>query len=73
MNYAVEMASDDIIYISNFTPIGSGMQVILLLLHQKFERLQYRYYSWEILKYAVEMPSGGIIYIVVYRLVAVPR
>jgi hypothetical protein len=44
MNYAVEMASDDIIYIPSFMTIGSGIQVILRLLPKKFERLQCWYY-----------------------------
>jgi hypothetical protein len=43
--------------------IGSGIQVILRVLPQQFERLWYWYYWWEGLhKYAVEMASGGMMY-----------
>jgi hypothetical protein len=37
MQYAVEMTSDDMIYIPNFMMIGSGIQVKFLL-HQQNER-----------------------------------
>jgi hypothetical protein len=40
MKHANEMASAGMIYISSFMTIGSGIQVILL--PQKFERLQCR-------------------------------
>jgi hypothetical protein len=39
-NYAVEMASVKIIYISDFMTITSGIQVTLRLVRQKFEGLQ---------------------------------
>jgi hypothetical protein len=52
------------IYIPSFMVKGSGIQVILWLLPQKFERLQYWYYWWEgFMKYAVEMDSGDMMYI----------
>jgi hypothetical protein len=39
MVYAIEMASGSMIYIPSFMTIGSGIQVILRLLRQQFERL----------------------------------
>jgi hypothetical protein len=44
--------------------------ITVITLHKKYQRLQCWYYWWEALKYAVEMSSGGMIYIVVHRLVA---
>jgi hypothetical protein len=44
MWYTVEMASDGMIYIPSFMKIGSGIQVILMLLPQQHERLQCWYY-----------------------------
>jgi hypothetical protein len=44
--------------------VGSGIQVILRLLPQQLESLQCFYYLWEgIVKYPVEMVSGGMKYI----------
>lgn len=41
-----------------------GIQVILRLLTQQFERLRCWYYCWEgFVKYTVEMAVGGMIYI----------
>jgi hypothetical protein len=60
MKYNVQMDSGGMIYIPSFLTIGSGIQVILRLLPQRFERLQYWYYCWEgFMKYAVQMASGG--------------
>jgi hypothetical protein len=39
MKYAADLASDGMIYIPSFVTIGSGIQVILRLLPQIFERL----------------------------------
>jgi hypothetical protein len=44
MKNAAEMASGGIMYISYFVTVGSGIQVLLRLLPQQFERLQYWYY-----------------------------
>jgi hypothetical protein len=41
MNCAVEMSLGGMIYIPSFMTISSGIQVILRLLPQRFERLQY--------------------------------
>jgi hypothetical protein len=40
MKYAVEMASDGMIYIPSLMTIGSGIRVILRVLPQQFERPQ---------------------------------
>jgi hypothetical protein len=40
MRHAVEMASDDILYIPNFMKIDSDIQVILRSLFRQIERLQ---------------------------------
>jgi hypothetical protein len=40
MKYTIAVASDGMIYIPHFMKIGSGIQVILRLLPEKFERLQ---------------------------------
>jgi hypothetical protein len=37
MKYTVEMASECMIYIPSFMKIGSGIHVILRLLHRQFE------------------------------------
>jgi hypothetical protein len=60
----LEMALGCMMYTRLFMTIGVGIQLILKLLPQQFERLQCWYY-WreEFMKYAVEMASGGIIYI----------
>jgi hypothetical protein len=51
-------------HIPSFMKIGSGIQILLRLLPQQFKWLQYWYYSWEgFMMYAIEMPSGGMIYI----------
>jgi hypothetical protein len=39
MMYSTEMASDGMIYIPSFMMIGSGIQVMLRLLPEQFERL----------------------------------
>jgi hypothetical protein len=39
MKHAIETASDDMIYIISFMKIGLGIQVILRVLPQQFERL----------------------------------
>jgi hypothetical protein len=44
MKYTVEMASGGMIYIPSFMKIGSGIQLILKVLPQQFERLQCWYY-----------------------------
>jgi hypothetical protein len=36
---AVEMASDDVIYVPSIMTIGSGIRVILRMLSQQFERI----------------------------------
>jgi ribosomal protein L16 Arg81 hydroxylase len=41
MKYAVVMASGDMLYIPSFMTISSVIQVILRLLRQQFERLQF--------------------------------
>jgi hypothetical protein len=53
VKYPVEMGSDGLRHVPSFMPVGSGIQVILSLLHHQFERLQ----CW----YAVEMASCGLI------------
>jgi hypothetical protein len=56
MKYAVEMASGGMLYIRRFVIISSGIQVILRLLPQQFERLQYWYFfGGGLMKYGVEM------------------
>jgi hypothetical protein len=44
MKYIVEMASDGTMYILSFVKIGSGIQVILMLLPRQSDRLQCWYY-----------------------------
>jgi hypothetical protein len=44
MKYTVELGSDGMIYIPYLMRVGSNIQVLLGLLQQKFERLQYWYY-----------------------------
>jgi hypothetical protein len=44
MEYTVEMASGDMIYLPCFMTIGSDIQVILRSLTQKLERLQRWYH-----------------------------
>jgi hypothetical protein len=44
MKYAVQIVSDVMIYIPRLMTIGSGIEVILRLLPQQFERLQCWYY-----------------------------
>jgi hypothetical protein len=63
MKYTIEMTSDGMIYIPSFVTIGSGIQVILRLLPEQFERLQCWYYRFEIsVKYVVKMVSDFMIY-----------
>jgi hypothetical protein len=38
MRCTVQMASDGMVHMRRFLNIGSGIQVILRLLHRKFER-----------------------------------
>jgi hypothetical protein len=65
--YAIEMATGGMIYIPKFITICSGIQVILRLIPQQFERPQCRYYwLYGFMKYAVEMASGCMIYILYY-------
>jgi hypothetical protein len=46
----------------NLMTLGSGIQVILRLLPQRFERLQCQFYWWErSLNCSVEMASGSVI------------
>jgi hypothetical protein len=47
MKYADEVASSGTIYTPIFMTIGSGIQAVLRLLPQQFERLQCWYYWWE--------------------------
>jgi hypothetical protein len=57
------MASSGMIYeyIPSFMTTGSGIQVILRLLTQQFERHRCWYYWWEgFMKCSVEMASGGV-------------
>jgi hypothetical protein len=64
MTYTVEMALGSMIYISSFMMIGSGIQIIVRLLPQQFDRLQFWYYSWEgFMKHTTELASGGTIYL----------
>jgi hypothetical protein len=64
MKYVVETASGGMMYKSSFTTAGSGIQVILKLLSQRFERLDYWYYTMKrFMKYAIEMTSGDMIYL----------
>jgi hypothetical protein len=44
MKYAVELASDGMIYVPYSMRVGSNIQVLLRLLQQQFERLQNWYY-----------------------------
>jgi hypothetical protein len=68
MKYAVEMASDSMIYIVSFLTLDSGIQVILRLLPLQFERLQCWYYWWErFKKYTVAVASCGYTYQVSWR------
>jgi hypothetical protein len=63
MMYAVETASDGVMYVSSFMTIGSGIQVIFRVLPQQSERLQCWHYRWDrFMKYAADMISGGMIY-----------
>jgi hypothetical protein len=58
------MVSSEMMYIPSLMTIGSDIQVILRLLPQQSERLQYWYYWWEeFIKYADEMASCSGIYI----------
>jgi hypothetical protein len=45
MKCTVDMASDGMIYIPSFISIGSGIQIIIRLLHRQSERLQCWYYN----------------------------
>jgi hypothetical protein len=51
-------------FYTKFMTISSGIQLVLRLVTEKFQRLPC-YYHWfkRFIKYAVEMTSGGIIYI----------
>jgi hypothetical protein len=40
MKYAIKMASGGMIYVPSFMTISSGIQIILRILPQQFERLQ---------------------------------
>jgi hypothetical protein len=56
MRYATEMASGGMIHIPSLMTTGSGIQVILRLVHEHFQRLQcWNYYREEFMKYATEM------------------
>jgi hypothetical protein len=44
MKYVIQMDSGGMIYIQSCIMIGSGIQIILRLLPQQFERLQCWYY-----------------------------
>jgi hypothetical protein len=39
MKYTVEIASDDLIYITSLTRIGLGIRILLRVLPQQFEKL----------------------------------
>jgi hypothetical protein len=70
MKYAIEMGSGGTIYeyLPSFMKSGSGIEVILGLLPQKFYRLQCCYCRWEeFMKYAVEVDSGAMVYIPGFR------
>jgi hypothetical protein len=55
------MDSGGMIYTSSFVTVDSGIQVVLRLLHEQLERLQYWYYWWDrFINYAVEMASGVV-------------
>jgi hypothetical protein len=47
MNYNVEITSGVILLIRCLIMIGSGIQLMLKLLPQQLDRLQYRYYRLE--------------------------
>jgi hypothetical protein len=53
VRYAVESAAYGMAFKLSFMTVCSGIQIILMLLSQQFERLG-------ITKYAVEMASGGM-------------
>jgi hypothetical protein len=60
MKLAVELASGGLMYMPGFMMIGSGIQVILWLLPQQFER--YWYYWWHgFLKHGIKIASGSMI------------
>jgi hypothetical protein len=44
MKYKVEIVPDGIICAPSFIKIGSGIQVMVRLIHQQSERLQFWYY-----------------------------
>jgi hypothetical protein len=61
MKYTVELASDDMIFVSCFMRSGFGIQVILRSLPRQFEELQYWYYYWVGLMMSdVEMTLGDM-------------
>jgi hypothetical protein len=63
MKYAVDMGSGGMIYIPSSITIRWAIQVLLRLLPQQFERLQWWYYWQEgFTKYTVEMALGGMIH-----------
>jgi hypothetical protein len=61
---SIQMASGGMTYIQRLIMIGSGIQIMLRLIPQQFEKLQCLYYWWErFRKYAIEIASGVIMYI----------
>lgn len=70
MKYATEMAPGGITCIPSFITVGSGMQVMLRLIPQKFERLYYWCYWWKrFIKAAVQMASKGNIYTLIFIMI----
>jgi hypothetical protein len=47
LSNTVDSALHGMVFIWSLTTISSGIQVILRLLSQQFQRLQYSYYKWE--------------------------
>jgi hypothetical protein len=56
------MASSGMTYIPSFMKTGAGIEAILRLLAQQFQRLQC-WYFWDLTMYTVQMGSGAMIYI----------
>jgi hypothetical protein len=67
MEYSVEMASRDMIYIPSFMKIGPGIQVILRFSFRNFRGCNVGITDVErFMNYAVEMELGIMIYIPIF-------
>jgi hypothetical protein len=64
MKYAIEMDLRGMIFIRRFVTNESGIQLILRLLHHKFQSLPCWHYGpgKKFMKYSAEMASDGMIY-----------